>query len=55
MKVEQLLVNLVESLNHFSYKNIGIQIFYNFMAGIYNLETLNYFLVVRALLEQVSG
>jgi len=45
-----LLVNLVDSLNHFSYKHLGIQMFYNFLAGTYNLETLNYYLVVRALL-----
>lgn len=55
LKAEQLLVNLIESLNHFSFKHIGIQIFQNFLSGIYSSDTLNYFLVIRALLEQIEG
>lgn len=55
MKIEQLLVNLIESLNHFSYKHLGVQLFYNFLSGVYNLEVLHYYLVIRALLEQLQG
>ena len=55
MKAEQLLVNLIESLNHFSFKHMGIQMFVNFLSGAYSLDVLNYFLVIRALLEQLTG
>lgn len=55
MKMEQLLVNFLESLNHFSYKHAGIQLFCNFLSGAYQLDALNYFLVIRAMLEQIEG
>lgn len=29
--------------------------FVNFLSGAYSLDVLNYFLVIRALLEQLSG
>jgi len=32
LKIEQLLVNLIDSLNHFLHKNLGLQIFYNFLS-----------------------
>jgi hypothetical protein len=55
LKLEQLLVNLVDSLNHFLPKEPGLKLFYQFLAGEWPTDALFYFLVLRGLLEQVTG
>lgn len=55
LKLEQLLVNLVDSLNHFLFKEPGLKLFYRFLSGEWPTDALFYFLVLRGLLEQVTG
>jgi hypothetical protein len=54
LKVEQLLVNLIDSLNHFVPKEPGLKIFYHFLSGNWPTDSLFYFLVLRGILEQVT-
>lgn len=55
LRVEQLLVNLIDSLNHFQNKIPGLRLFYSFLAEKLPIDALFYFLVLRGLLEQVTG
>ena len=55
LKLEQLPVNLVDSLNHFLPKEPGLKLFYRFLSGEWPTDALFYFLVLRGLLEQVTG
>jgi hypothetical protein len=55
LKAEQLLLNLIDSLNHFMPKAPALKIFYNFLSEHWPIDSLLYFLVLRGLLEQVTG
>ena len=55
LKIEQLLVNLIDSINHFMMKEPGVKIFYHFLAETWPTDSLFYFLVLRGLMEQVTG
>lgn len=55
LKVEQQLVNLIDSLNHFMLKEPGVKVFYHFIAEHWPIDALFYFLVLRGLLEQITG
>jgi hypothetical protein len=55
LKVEQLLVNLIDSLNHYMLKEPGVKMFYNFLSEQWQTDALFYFLVLRGLLEQITG
>lgn len=54
LKVEQLLVSLIDSLNHFMQKEPGLKVFYNFLSENWPTDSLFYFLVLRGILEQVT-
>lgn len=54
LKIEQMLVNLIDSLNHFIQKEPGIKIFYNFLSENWPTDSFFYFLVLRGILEQVT-
>lgn len=55
LKIEQTLVNLIDSLNHFMLKEPGVRIFYQFLSEQWPTDSLFYFLVLRGLLEQITG
>ena len=55
LKVEQLLVNLIDSLAHYQHKSEGVRIFSNFVAEKWPIDALFYFLVLRGMLEQMTG
>lgn len=55
LKLEQQLVNLVDSLQHFLPKLPALKIFHSFLAELWPVDALFYFLVLRGLLEQVLG
>lgn len=54
LRAEQLLVNLIDSLNHFVPKEPGLRLFYSFLAEGWPTDALFYFLVLRGILEQVT-
>ena len=55
MKIEQNLVNLIDSVNHYGHKMVAVRIFAGFLSEKWSIDTLFYFLVMRGLLEQVTG
>ena len=55
LKTEQLLVSIIDTLNHFLPKQTGVRLFYNFLSELWPTDALFYFLVVRGILEQVTN
>lgn len=54
MKVQQLLVNFVESLNHFHGKIAGVKVFTEFLSENYRLQELVFFYFLRKMLEDLT-
>jgi len=49
------LVNLIDSVYHYQHKMEGVKIFNNFIAEKWPVDALFYFLVLRGMLEQITG
>ena len=48
-------MNVIESVVNYGYKMGGVRIFGGFLGERWSIDTLFYFLVMRGLLEQVTG
>jgi hypothetical protein len=55
LKLEQLLANFIDSVNHYAHKAQGVRLFSHFLAEKWPIDALFYFLVLRGLLEQTAG
>ena len=48
-------MNILESINHFQYKELGVKLFYEFLCEKLDRDQFLYFLVLRALLLEMIG
>ena len=49
------MVNLLDSIVHFAHKSTAVRVFSGFLGERWSIDVLFYFLVMRGLLEQVTG
>ena len=54
-KNDQNLVNILDTINHFQYKEQGVKLFYDFLTEKLDKDQFLYFLVLRALLMEMIG
>ena len=49
------MVNILDSIVHFGHKSTGVRVFSGVLGERWSIDVLFYFLVMRGLLEQVTG